>query len=393
MQSLPHNLLEPRSLALTHRELKLPPIDYGLPSLSHLLPPINSVVSAAEWAKDSRPNSPGKETCGQQPAQTYCFDSSISAPRTTPVRAFQLIASEVESAGKSQGSFRSASFSGKNYLFTETEWRSFAYEELYHVCRQISSDRPQYNPNVESHQPKRRPKKGSESQVEPKQLFAGDKKREGQEKHAAAERARREHHKCELITQYQNPSDYALRVAKWEPNSVKPPTKEVIMYASNIHTAMLGQLITLGAQELARRDQAIADLERRFRIFSDPPQCSRSSGSVQLCQQETTVLPPNYMPNRAIEENGYWISSRRECSTSGSSTRNKSVPPTSPTRSLPSLSESFQGLDSGLAKRKREADDNETTPTGPLRYVAARNSTNCSPRSATSSRGSWCWLE
>ena len=351
------------------------------------------MVSAAELAKDSSPNSPRQETFGQHPARSHGLGSSTGTPWTTPDRSLQLIASESKSTRKLQGSFRSASFFGKSYLFTETEWQSFAYEELYYVCRQISSGRPEYNPSVENHQPKRRTKKGSESQSDTKQLLAGDKKREGQEKHAAAERARREHHKSELITQYQNPSDYALRLAKWEPNSNKPPTKEVIMQASNIHTAMLGRLIMLSAQELARREGAIADLERKFRILTDTHECSHPSGSVQLCQQQTTALPQDHMPFRTFEENRCWNSASREWSYSGSSTRNKSVPPMSPTRSLPSLSESFQSLGAGRAKRKREEDENETTPTGPLRYVAAKQATNCSPRSATSSHGSWCWVE
>jgi hypothetical protein len=194
------------------------------------------MVSAAELAaKETKPLSLKEDAFSRNPNRSDFLSSSLDIPLTASGRYPHLLLSEKPE------SIRSIPFSAKGYVYREAEWRHFAFEELSYHCRQISSNRPKYDPMSRSHHQPRNPKRAIP------RSYRGS--RQSYENHAKAEQDRREEHRVLVITQYQLANDYALRTAGWNRSSSKYPTKEVIMRAFITHAAMCEQLSILAELE------------------------------------------------------------------------------------------------------------------------------------------------
>jgi hypothetical protein len=266
----------------------------------------------------------------------------------------------------------------------EDEWLTFSFEELRHHCFQVSRDRPPYTTDAQNNEsnedveispyPKNKPVEFNPQETSKLQgLTTDETKARKRADHAEAERTRRERHKRSLVQAYHEVSDYALSKAGWDLNSTRAPTKEKIMIATNIHQRMLTRLIEL--------------------MFShDYDHASHPLEPHQGVGLSRAIFDENLLPYRTTEGARYQQALVQQWSMAKPSAIGH-VEFLSPNRSLSSLSESFHSTDSGHTKRKRDEDDEETTPTGPLRHAVAKQSPDDSPRSANSSLSSWCLVE
>ena len=363
-----------------------------------MLPCLKSLVPAEDLPKEAGRLPPGEEACVEDRGQSYSAGSSIAIPAAAPDRCPRPTYSEKRSSKEGSGSAHSACFSLKfstsSYVYTCDEWQGFSYEELRYNCFRISPNRPHYNPNAQSNESQKRTKKVPDAKAGPEQQPVDEKKRNSSEKHAGAERNRRGTHKQLLIDQYQGASDYALETAGWQHKSLKPPTKEIILQAFLIHTAMREWLLMMANEEPSQPNWANKPRENRHAMSKGIcEQCHQSSCSLQA--PPNTPSGQNDLPFRATVQESHHLSRGWESSNPNFPIRNAWMPRLHPVHSTPSPSPpaSFQSFHSDHTKRKREEDEEETTPTGPLRHAVAKSSPEGSPRSATSSRGSWYWVE
>jgi hypothetical protein len=299
------------------------------------------------------------DTSGNLPPGIYHHWSDHIAPRLTPLSRY----------GQSEA---------------EDEWLTFSFEELRLHCFQVTRDRPPYTINAQNNEsnedveiltyPKNKPVEfNPQEKAQLEGLTTDDIKAKKRADHAEAERTRRERHKRSLVQAYHEVSDYALGKAGWGPNSTRAPTKEKIMIATNIHQRMLTRLI-------------------EFIFKHDYDHASHPLEPHQGVGLSRATLDENPLPYRTTEGARCQQTLVQQWSMSNPSTIGHVEFP-SPNRSLSSLSESFHSTDSGHTKRKREENDEETTPTRPLRHAVAKQSPDDSPRSATSSLSSWCLVE
>jgi hypothetical protein len=323
-------------------------------------------------------------------------------------------------------------FSRDSQNEVDSEWQHFSLAKLSDLINKVSTNRPSYSANVENPGPKKSVKKIRELKVKSCNVAGGECEAQiiAKEKHADAERRRRGSHKISLLEQYRRVNDYALERAGCPPDSVKAPTKDVIMQAFNEHEDMRrlkeklqeeacagkdqiiiqqdqgiiqrdqvishknqiisekDQAISESNQTISRKNHIIEDLSRKLQMAHNPDrQLPLSLVNTNLFNQSCAAATQDYFPFKASGPMRDQPGSERAFSTSGSSTSftaHKFTLRTSPTSSLTSLSERFHSTESGQKKRKREEDEDDTTPTGPLRYGVPKLSIDSSPRSATS---------
>jgi hypothetical protein len=368
------------------------------------------MVSAAEVTKETGLISPDDEVFGRYWGQSGSLDLSVDITAATSGRSSSCTFSERGSFEKPSWSARSIPFSPNSQWEADNEWRKFSPRELYYHCHHISGNRPAYSTHAQNQQPKKPVVILPESKPSSEQLSAEGKQELSKIKHAGAERDRREIHRRRLVEQYARLPDYPLEKARWKLDSTEAPTKEIIMHAGNIHAAMLEGLKvhenSRSVQELARRDQAIEAWERTYELLKGKNEVLEDKyvmlqGMYEKCRlsldslraQSIAPYAEDHAAARAPVQHRDRVSLARVLPAPNASIANQLIPTSTPTRTLQNLSESFQSYHAGYAKRKRQEDEEETTPTGPLRQEVAKQSHDFSPRSATSSRSSWCLVE
>lgn len=312
----------------------------------------------------------------------------MGTPMAAPIHSFSEKQGVEEKPLSAASPCFSLKFPGSSYTHTDDEWSAFSTEELRYNCLRVSPNRPRYNLNAQSSEPKRRAKKAPGAKTESKLLSS--------EKHAGAERNRRDSHKTRLIRYYKKANDYALEAAGWPHKSVKPPTKEIILQAFEIHQQMFERLWWLTEQQLYQQVRADRPGGNQNGIFNGIcDQCHKHWYSIQT----RPIIPssPNGLPFRGTVQHSSFFNRTLGSSNPEFSTGKTWAPRSDPVHSTPSPSSpaSSQSFCLNPTKRKREEveDEDEITPTGPLRNAVAKNSPSSSPHSPTSSRGSWCWVE
>lgn len=300
-----------------------------------------------------------------------CSEKASVATRPTPTRSTPSTAGHRESG---------------------REWQTCSMERLHFILSQASANRPRYTTEVQNEKLKRPIGNYPETKPNLDGISGESSKDKARREHAEVERARRERHRAGLVDSYSRLSDSTLQEAGWKPNFTKAPTKEKIVTAMNIHESMLRRLIMLEQQGSAQKDVTIEGLIRENQLLRDTQELRFPPGAHQCIDQSMHRNSQSHLAFRTVAEGRYHENEVREWSSSASSTT-RYVSSTSPARSLSSLTGSFHSSDSGPTKRKRGENHDETTPTGPSRQGLVTPSLDSSPRSATSSRSSWCFVE
>jgi hypothetical protein len=270
----------------------------------------------------------------------------------------------------------------------DTPWEEAPLELLHYYCTNVSPNRPPYTAHVEDTEARKSPKKTlkPKANTEGKASLSTDDA--GRVKHARKERIRREAHRVTLMDSYHNVSDKSLELAGWDLNSVKAPTKETIMLAAQIDRKLRERWIQLLRLDSAAKDKRLSEVEcenerlrHEIQMCRERENIPNSSTGERVPALWSHQLGQDHLSSQSIEP----PCQNQPAPRWGQSSRkrgNGSIGSTSPTNSTWSLLGSYSSAASAPMKRKREEEDN-ITPTGPLRYGMAKSSLNSSPRSAT----------
>lgn len=367
------------SLTLGDQDALLPTASQNL-----RLPGVQSLLSAKRQ-RESSPGPPREETLSLCPPQRESLAAGLDYRLVNFDHTLNPMCLEEESGATEPRSLGSM-FSIMCRNEARDKWQNFSLAELVNHLNKISGNRPPYAANKQDDERRKVIKRAS---LMRKKRDGGitdpheQKKMKSKEKHAEAERCRRERLKLATKGQYESVCDFALEMAGFPLDGTRPLTKEVIMDANLIHGDM--------SRHMDRwKDQILNPL---LAFFGN----GHKAGHRLLVTHEevgdrSTSVDHDLLPYRTAEHGTCQHILGQERPASQTSATTRSVSSMSSHRSLSTMCESFDSTNSRPTKRKWEGeeDEDDITPTGPLRHGIARQSPDTSPSSTISPHASWC---